>query len=416
MNPSILCNLLRDNPIVVTGMGAVSAAGDSVAALCEAAVAGRGTAEWREFETGTGCPRFAVCSASELDVSPPELHPARKMDRSAQLALLAANQAWKQAQLSDAYSPAQMGMAVGSSRGPLGKVHESLAALDRPKYPPSLSANCSFGSLGGMLAQAFKLNGPGATISATCASSAFAIGFAAEQILLGKAEVMLAGGAEAPLQPVVLAQLHSAGVLGFHEDARRTCRPFDSTRDGMVLGEGGAFLVLESARAAARRGIQPLAQLAGWAMNLDNSGRTCVSEDGSALFNVMQRALQVAGIGPDQIDYINAHGSGTRQNDLAEARAVGKLFGDRRASVPCSSTKPVTGHCLGATPALEAVIGIEAMRLQMIPPTANCHQPDPHCAINAQPLIARPARVSAFISNSLGFWGYHASLIFSKSR
>ena len=130
----------------------------------------------------------------------------------------------------------------------------------------------------------------------------------------------------------------------------------------------------------------------------------------------MQRALQVAGLGPEQIDYINAHGSGTRQNDLAEARAVGKLFGDRGTTLPCTSTKPVTGHCLGATPALEAVIGIEAMRCQMIPPTANCHEPDPHCAINAQPLTAQPARVSAFISNSLGFWGYHASLVFLKSR
>ena len=267
-----------------------------------------------------------------------------------------------------------------------------------------------------MLAQAFKLKGPGATISATCASSAFAIGFAAEQILLGKADAMLAGGAEAPLQPVVLAQLHSAGVLGFHEEAPRTCRPFDATRNGIVLGEGGAFLVLESARSADRRGIQPLAKLAGWAMKLDDSGRTSVGEDGSGLLDVMHQALQVAGLDPDQIDYISAHGSGTKQNDLAEARAVGKMFGDRGTTVPCSSTKPITGHCLGATPALEAVIGIEAMRCQMIPPTANCHEPDPHCAINAQPLTARPANISAVISNSLGFWGYYASLIFTKSQ
>ena len=416
MNHSILNNLLRDNPIVVTGMGCFSAAGGSVAALWEAAVAGRSTAAWREFEMGTECSRFAVCSAPEPDVSQPELHPVRKMDRGAQMAWLAANQAWKQAQLTGAYPPAQIGMATGSSRGPLGKISESYSSLGRPKYPPSLSANCAFGSLGGVLAQAFKLKGPGATISATCASAAFAIGFAAEQILLGKADVMLAGGAEAPLQPVILAQLQSAGVLGFHEEARQTCRPFDATRNGLVLGEGGAFLVLESARAADRRGIQPLAQLAGWAMNLNDSGRVCVNEDGSGLLQVMRQALEVAGLGPEQIDYINAHGSGTKLNDLAEARAIGKLFGDRAATVPCSSTKPITGHCLGATPALEAVIGIEAMRHQMIPPTANCYEPDSHCSINAQPLTARPAGISTVMSNSLGFWGYHASLIFSKSR
>jgi len=416
MNPSLLTNLLRDNPIVVTGMGCISAAGCSVPALWEAAAAGRSTAAWREFEMGTECSRFAVCSAPEPDVLQCELQPVRKADRSVQMAWFAADQAWKQAQLSGAYPSAQIGIVAGSSRGPLGKIGESFDSLGGRKYPPSLSANCAFGSLGGALAQAFNLRGPGATISATCASAAFAIGFAAEQILLGKADAMLAGGAEAPLQPVILAQLQSAGVLGFHEDARQTCRPFDATRNGLVLGEGGGFLVLESALAAARRGIRPLAQLAGWAMNVNDSGRACVNEDGSGLLQVMRQALAVAGLGPEQIDYVNAHGSGTKQNDLAEARAIGKLFGDRAAAVPCGSTKPVTGHCLGATPALEAVIGIEAMRHQMIPPTANCHEPDPHCSINAQPLTARPAGISTVMSNSLGFWGYHASLIFSQPR
>lgn len=156
MNHSILNNLLRDNPIVVTGMGCFSAAGGSVAALWEAAVAGRSTAAWREFEMGTECSRFAVCSAPEPDVSQPELHPVRKMDRGAQMAWLAANQAWKQAQLTGVYPPAQIGMATGSSRGPLGKISESYSSLGRPKYPPSLSANCAFGSLGGVLAQAFN--------------------------------------------------------------------------------------------------------------------------------------------------------------------------------------------------------------------------------------------------------------------
>ena len=415
MNSSILTQLLRDNPIVVTGMGGISAAGDSAAALWEAAVAGRGTAAWREFEMGTQSARFAVCGAPDLEFLGPESRPARKMDRAAQMACLVAHQAWQQAHLAGAYRAEQMGVIAGSSRGPLGKIQESCESLGRTKYPPSLSANCAFGSLGGMLAQAFKLKGPGATLSATCASAAFAIGLAAEQILLGKADMMLAGGAEAPLHPVILAQLSSAGVLGFHEDARRTCRPFDATRNGFALGEGGAFLVLESARAAARRGIRPLAHLAGWAVALDDSGRARVNADGSGLIGVMRRALQAAGLGSEKIDYINAHGSGTKLNDLAEARAVRELFGDRAATVPCSSTKPITGHCLGATPALEAVIGIEAITHQMIPPTANCHEPDPHCSINVQPLTARPACISTIMSNSLGFWGYHASLIFVKS-
>jgi 3-oxoacyl-(acyl-carrier-protein) synthase len=414
MNSSILTNLLRDNPIVVTGMGSFSAAGDSVNALWEAAVAGRGLAAWREFDFESENLRFAVCNAPELDVTQPQMHPVRKMDRCVQIAWLAANQAWAQAQLADAYPMTRVGVIVASSRGPFSKRNESFKSVGRHKYPPSLSANSTFASLGGALGQAFKIRGLGATVSATCASAAFAIGLAAEQILLGKADAMLVGGTEAPLQSAILAQLHSAGVTGFHEDAPQTCRPFDVTRNGLVLGEGSAFLVLESARAAAARKADILARLAGWGLSLDNSGRTGVNEDGSGLLQVMEEALRLADFDAGKIDYINAHGTGTKINDRAEAHAVKTFFGDRAATLPCSSTKPVTGHCLGATPALEAIISIEAMHHQMVPPTANCSQPDPDCPINAQPLVAKPARVDNVMSNSIGFWGYHGSLIFSK--
>jgi 3-oxoacyl-(acyl-carrier-protein) synthase len=416
MSTSILASLLRDNPIVVTGAGSFSVAGDSVDALWAAAIAGQSPAAWREFELETQRDRFAVCSAPELDVSLPELHPVRKMDRCVQMAWLAANQAWNQAHLATAYSPERVGIVVGSSRGPLGKRSESFGNPGRQKYPPTLAANNTFACISGALAQSFKLKGPGATLSATCASAAFAIGLAAEQILLGKADAMLVGGTEAPLQFAVLAQLQSSGVLGFHEDASKTCRPFDITRNGMALGEGSAFLILESAQTAAARKATALARLAGWAFSLDDSGRAGVHEDGSGLLQVMRQALQMAELGAEQIDYINAHGTGTKMNDAAEARAVRKLFGDRAAMVPCSSTKPITGHCLGATPALEAVICLEALRRQQTPPAVNCLQPDPQCQINAQPLTVQPARLTNVMSNSLGFWGYHASLIFSEAR
>jgi 3-oxoacyl-(acyl-carrier-protein) synthase len=414
MSARVLANLLRDNPIAVTGVGSFSAAGDSVDALWQAAVAGQSLAAWREFQIGTVTEWFAVCSAAELDGSRPELHPVRKMDRCVQMAWLAANQAWSQARLTGIYPAERVGVMVGSSRGPFTKSNASPDLSSRRKYPPSLSAHSTFASLSGGLAQAFNLQGPGATISATCASSAFAIGFAAEQILLGKADAMLVGGTEAPLHYAILAQLQAAGVVGFHEDARLTCRPFDAMRNGLVPGEGSAFLILESARTAAARQAPVLARLAGWNMRLDNSGRTGVDEEGSGLVQVMEQALQLAGFDPEQIDYINAHGTGTKMNDAAEAPAVQKLFGRRAATVPCSSTKPITGHCLGATPALEAIICIKALQAQMVPPTANCPQPDPLCPINVQPLTARPAKISTVMSNSIGFWGYHASLIFSE--
>jgi len=409
---SVIANLLSEKAIVVTGMGSFSSAGDSVETLWKGAIAGRSLAAWRNFANGTEKSCFAVCSAPELDASRPELRSVRKLDRSVQMAWVAANQAWEQAQLANVYPPERIGVMVGSSRGPLGKRIESMRK-GMGKLAPSLASDSTFGSLTGALAQSFKLKGPGASISATCASAAVAIGLAAEQILLDRADAMLVGGTEAPLHPALLEQLQATGVIGFHKEAEQTCRPFDLTRNGIVVGEGSGFFVLESAAAAAARGVEVHARLAGWALTLDNCGRTGVDHQGSALVGTMQQALQLAKLSPNDIDYINAHGTGTKLNDSAEAQAVSTFFGSRAKNVPCSSTKPITGHCLSATPALEAILSVEALRHQIIPPTANCRSQDPLCEINVQPLTPQPAQISTVMSNSLGFWGYHTSLIFS---
>jgi 3-oxoacyl-(acyl-carrier-protein) synthase len=413
---SVIASLLRENAIVVTGMGSFSAAGESVDSLWRQAIAGRSLASWQQFQNGAGGPsRFAVCQAPAVDLSRSELRSVRKLDRSVQMAWLAASQAWEQAQLTDVYFPERMGIMIGSSRGPLGKRTESLAT-GAGKVKPSTASDSTFGSLTGALAQCFSIRGPGASISATCASAAVAIGLAAEQILLDRADAMLVGGTEAPLEAALLEQLQATGVLGFHEQAEKTCRPFDVARNGIVVGEGSAFFVLERAAAAAARGAKSLAQLAGWALTVDNCGRTGVNQAGTALLRTMKEALQMADLCPDDIDYINAHGTGTRLNDVAESNAVAALFSKKPdRNVPCTSTKPVTGHCLGATPALEALVSIGALLHQMIPPTANCSSPDPACGIDVQPLVARPAKLSAVMSNSLGFWGYHASLIFRSA-
>ncbi|HEU6448005.1 MAG TPA: beta-ketoacyl-[acyl-carrier-protein] synthase family protein [Verrucomicrobiae bacterium] len=415
MKPSILKNLLRDNPVAVTGMGAFSSAGNSVETLWNAAVAGQGLAAWQEFDFENESLRFAVCTAPALDATSPQMHPVRKMDRCVQLAWVAAEQAWKQAQLEGAYPATRIGIIVASSRGPFSKRNESFKAVGRHKYPPSLSANSTFASLGGALGLALKIRGLGATVSATCASAAFAIGMAAEQILLGNCDAVLVGGTEAPLQSAILAQLHSAGVIGSHEEAQKTCRPFDLTRNGLVLGEGSGFLILESAAAATARKAKIFALLTGWGLSLDNAGRTSVSEDGAGLLQVMEHAMNLADATVEKIGYINAHGTGTKMNDAAEASAVKTLFGEHAAALPCSSTKPVTGHCLGATPALEAIIAIEAIRRGIAPPTANCVQLDPHCPINPLSTGSKATDISMAMSNSIGFWGYHGSLIFARA-
>lgn len=411
----LVARMLHENPVVVTGMGAISSAGDSVEALWNKAIAGHGLAAWHNLDEDEVQSRFAVCRAPDVNVSRPELRPVRKLDRSVQMAWLAASQAMEHAGLANAYAPERIGIMVGSSRGPLGKRLESLRR-GTGKIMPSLASDSTFGTLAGALAQSFGIRGPGAAISATCASGAFAIGLGAEQILMGRADAMLVGGTEAPLAPALLEQLQATGVVGFHEQADQTCRPFDISRNGIVVGEGSGVIVIESARAAVARGAKPLARLAGWALALDNSGRTGVDREGSELLQTMGQALEMAGLRASDINYINAHGTGTRLNDAAEARAVCTLLGNNASIVPCSSTKPVTGHCLGATPALEAILCIGALSHQMVPPTANCRSQDPGCAINVQPLVARSAPLSVTMSNSLGFWGYHASLIFSEDR
>ncbi|MFN0066303.1 MAG: beta-ketoacyl-[acyl-carrier-protein] synthase family protein [Limisphaerales bacterium] len=414
MNSTVLGGLLRQTPLAVTGYGAVSAAGDSPAKLWQAAAAGVSPAKWRDFPIGGGSRAVAVCAAEGSDSGDPALHPVRRMDRSAQLGWIAAGQALDMAGLKENPDGLEIGVIAGTSRGPVSRLAEGFARVGARRHPPSLAADCTLASLTGVLAQGFRLTGVGATVSATCASAAAAIALAAEQLLLGKADAMLAGGAEAPLTPLVIAQLGAAGLLGSHAEAARTCRPFDSTRNGLCLGEGAAFLVLETAAAAARRGAVLHGLLAGWAGGVANAGRTGVRDAGRGLAGGARRALTRAGLTPDAVDYVNAHGTGTRLNDAAEAQAMREIFGERAAVLPCSSTKPVTGHCLGATPALEAVIALEALRHQVIPPTANCLHPDPDCPINPQPLQARPARLTHVMSNSLGFWGYHVSLIFAR--
>jgi 3-oxoacyl-(acyl-carrier-protein) synthase len=414
MSGNSLSNLLRENPILVTGTGCVSAAGNSVAELWSSAIAGKSLADWREFRIAGRTQPFAVSAAPEIDANDPALHPVRRSARCVQLAWQAARQAWLQSGLGDVPARANIGLMVGSSRGPIERFEQAFQRLETPRYPPSLSADCTFGSLSGALAQAFDLRGPSATISATCASAAYAIVFAAEQILLGKADIMIVGGTEAPLHAAALAQLQAAGVLGNHADPQRTCRPFDVTRDGLSLGEGSAFLVLESARLAASRGVKTLARLSGWSTNIDHSGRAGVTHQGDGIVAAANLALKLAGLNSSQIDHVNLHGTGTQLNDVAEARAIKRVFGAHASTLPCTSSKPVTGHCLGATPALEAVLCVEALNQQIIPPTANCHELDPECAIEVVTGTARPARLKHVMSNSLGFWGYHASLIFSQ--
>ncbi len=400
---------LLENPIVVSGMGSICAAGSSVEELWTRALRGHSTATEQSFCWGTESWQTAVHAVGDLTGLLGKHLRAGKLDRSIQLALVAATEALQQAGLPfQATDEGRSGLIVGSSRGPRTKW---MAAIERRTVLPTDAAISTIASLTGSLSKVFGLTGPSFTVSATCASGAVAIGLAAQQILTGAADIMVVGGTDAPLHPMMVAQLRAAGVLGEHPDPTRTCRPFDISRNGLCLGEGAGFIVLESAASAARRGAPSLARLTGWSSGAENVGRAAVSLGGKTLVRTMRQAIEAARLSPSDISYINAHGTGTLMNDSAEAEAILTTFGSAGAP-PCSSTKPVTGHCLGATPVLEAILCVQALREQMIPPTANCHAPA--FPLDFVPLRARPAALQHVLSNSLGFWGKHASLLFSR--
>ena len=411
----------QDGAIVVTGLGVLSAGGDSPARLWECAAAGRSPAVWFTDPGVPGSPAIPACVVPRLPENGLALRRSHKMDRCVLMALAAAGQALADARLPTPLTAGgRVGIVTGTSRGPVAKISEMLrgtGSKDAPgrgrSLPPTLAANSSFGGLSGALALATGAHGPSFTVSATCASGAFAIAQAAQQIVLGAADIMLAGGTEAPLVDPFVPQLLATGILGTSADPRLACRPFHAERNGTVLGEGAAFLVLESLDSARRRGATIHARLAGWAMASDPCDPTSPSGEGEGLLRVMRQALAMAGLDAGGIDYINAHGTGTRLNDALEVLALHRLLGERLGQVPISSTKPITGHCLGAVPALEAVIAILALERQCVPPTANCTRLDPECPIDAVPGAARPTRLQVVMSNSLGFWGYNASLIFT---
>jgi 3-oxoacyl-[acyl-carrier-protein] synthase II len=411
---SRLAALLRDNPIVVTGMGAFSAGGETVDKLWDAALRGRGTARMVSFQNGDRVESYPASVAPEIDFSREELRRLRRLDRCVQMAWVAADEAIAQSGLRGAYEPERVGVFVGTARGPAGKIYAAAAQSPEDKPLPSVVADNSFTSLSGALARSFGFHGPCITLAATCASAAVAIAQGAEQILLGRADAVLVGGTEAPLQWQGLRQFDAANVIATHEDPTQACRPFDADRNGLVLGEGSAFLILESLDSAQKRGAKVLARLTGWAYGCDVSSRTATAGEG--VVRVVQQALRTAQINPEVIDYVNLHGTGTLLGDVAEAEAMRRVFTGETADVLCSSTKPITGHCLGATPALEAVLSIAALRQQTIPPSANCPNQDPSCRINLQTNSASPPHLRTAMSNSLGFWGQYASLIFADAE
>lgn len=395
--------------VVVTGLGAAGAFGKGADVMWRAVLERRTAgASWKEFSPGSRVPAYA---AVEPRLSEQARHATRMADRSSVLCAAAVEEALADARLDHGPIGARGGVVIGTARGPVGLLADAAqrSARGRPIGPAALGPSSTVAAAG-VAAILAGTAGPCMTVSAACASGATAIATGAMLIACGAADVVIAGGADALLHGVVLEPFDRAGLLASHEEPSRALRPFDARRNGTVLGEGAGVMVLESHEHAHRRSARPIAVLAGWALAGEPAARVNVDETGETLAGVMRSAAHMAGCA-GRVGLVWAHATGTVRNDAAEARAIRTVFGE---SPRCCASKPVTGHCGGATAAMEAVLAVRALREGVAPPIANLEEPDPECAVNSP---ARPESWDghAAVAASLGFWGCAAALCFVRA-
>jgi 3-oxoacyl-[acyl-carrier-protein] synthase II len=406
--------------VVITGLGCISPLGNSVTEAWAALVAGKsGAGPITHFDASQHKTRFA-CEVKGFD--PASLfggREARRMDRFTQFALAASRQAVENAHLEiNDSNRDRVGIVIGSGIGGIGTLAEQVTVLAEKgpdRVSPFLVPMMISDTAAGMTAIHLGLRGPNMAVVTACASGNNAIGEAAEMIRRGAADVMLAGGAEAAITPITIAGMNVMGALSTRNDDPLTAsRPFDKTRDGFVMGEGGAVLVLESLEHAQARGAHILAELSGYGTTDDAYHVSAPAENGAGAAKCMQIALADAGIQASQVGYINAHGTSTPLNDKSETAAIKTVFGSHAYSVPISSTKSMTGHMIGAAGAMEALICTLVFQHNLLPATINYANPDPECDLDIIPNTPRPAAPQHIISNSFGFGGHNATLVFSR--
>jgi 3-oxoacyl-[acyl-carrier-protein] synthase II len=409
---------MRD--VVVTGMGVVSPYGVGVDALWTNLSTGVSGIDWIGCMDVAAMPVRYAGEVKGFDAQKDLKRPSGvRQDRGMQMGLVAAAGALRQAGLlddEDRVGPGPVVAAVvGSGLGPCAEAEYAYGCFFsrgwrgvRPTTVPYSMHN----ALSGTLSVYFNLRGANYVIAAACASGALAIGQAWLAIATGAEEVVLCGGADSPLSPGMFAAWTNLRVLAVHADPRRASRPFDRGRNGLVLAEGAAMVVLESLESARARGVRPLAKMTGCGASSDAHHVTAPQVAGQVL--AIRRCLGGAGVRPDQIDYVNAHGTATQQNDRTEAEAIHAVFGPAGSRAPVSSVKSLIGHAMGASGATEFVVCVQAIRQGYVPPTANCDEPDPEIGLDYVPNRGRPHAVRRALSNSFGFGGSNCCLLLER--
>lgn len=406
--------------VVVTGLGMVSPLGNTVVETWDNILAGKsGAATIETFDVSAYSTQFSA-SVKDLDISlylaPKQ---ARKLDLFVQYGMAAGIQAMQDSgfEVTEENAP-RTGCSIGSGIGGIGEIEKNAGIISNAgprRISPFFVPGSIINMISGNLSVKYNLQGPNLAIVTACTSGTHNIGLGARLIALGDADAMLVGGAEMATTPVGLGGFAAARALSTrNDDPARASRPWDKDRDGFVLGDGAGVLMIEEYEAAKARGAKIYAELRGFGMSGDAHHMTLPPEDGRGAAAAMRNALNDAGIAPEEINYINAHGTSTNAGDVAECRAIESVLGNAAADVAVSSTKSMIGHLLGAAGAVEAIFSILAMRDQVAPPTINLDQPEEGCNLNFVPHTAQERAIHNVMSNSFGFGGTNGSLLFSK--
>jgi beta-ketoacyl-acyl-carrier-protein synthase II len=410
--------------IVITGMGAITPAGRGVDATWRGVLSGRSTARPDARLAAAGAPVAVSCRAPEFDADAELGRGAmRRLDRFTHLALLAAREALAQAGLVDVDTDPdavvhvdadRTGVVMGTGIGGAETWESEYARLTAegparvsPLFVPRMLSNTAAGSI----AIRSRVRGPNLTVNTACAAGASAIHMGRDLIATGAADVVIAGGVEAGITTIAISAFAQMGALSSNPVAELACRPFDADRDGFVMGEGAGIVILESRAHAEARGAIPLVTLAGCGASADAFHATAPPEDGGGAALAMQRAIADAGIERGRIGHLNAHGTSTPLNDIAETRALRTVFGADLAGLAVASTKGVTGHLLGAAGAIEAILASLALREGLVPPTANLTRQDPDIELDVVHGEPRRVALEAVLSTSMGFGGQNAALV-----
>ncbi|MCI0521790.1 MAG: beta-ketoacyl-ACP synthase II [Chloroflexi bacterium] len=409
-----------DERIVITGLGAVSPVGNSAGESWENAVKGvSGVGPITRFDASEYLVKIACEVKNFRPESVMDMKEARRRDRFAQLGAAAVGEAVKQAGLvADETTAGRIGVVLSSAIGGLRSLQDGVKIIGNegprrvsPFLIPMIMAN----GAAGMAGIDYGFRGPSMSIASACASGADGLGMAWMMLRSGMVDAVVAGGCETTICELGVAAFDRLGAMSRrNEDYSMTPQPFDKNRDGLVMGEGAAALILERESFARKRGVKILAELAGYAATADAYHITAPSEQGTGGAQAMRLAMESARVNPEDIHYINAHGTATPLNDLSETRAIKAAFGGLAYNIPISSTKSMTGHMMGATGALEALFCVMAVQQNVIPPTIHYETPDPECDLDYTPNRAREATVNVALSNSFGFGGHNAVLVIRK--